>query len=398
MARSKTGTSPSPSSEPFAIRPWTIVGDPGDPRVGLARAALAERGIRPTLVDYRALLAGPGGDALSAVAAGALVRLESPGRARDLHLRLVALGAACSGDALALDEAARAVSDHGLIVAPGLWYRGLAQLMTAIVGRLDPLGVRYTSHPADVTTLFDKRACHARLAGAGLPVPAALPAPGSFEELRASMRASGWSAVFIKLRHGSAASGIVAYRRSPFGERAVTTVERVGDRRASRLYNTRRLRTLSRPAEIAELVDALCRHPVHVERWIPKAGLAGATFDLRVLVVAGEPAHAVVRLARGPITNLHLQGTRADSTLLRERMPATAWEELLDTCRRTGALFPRSLQVALDLAVCPGFRRHRVLEVNAFGDLLKGITYAGRTTYQAEVDAVCAGWGGGEAA
>ncbi len=36
----------------------------------------------------------------------------------------------------------------------------------------------------------------------------------------------------------------------------------------------------------------------------------------------------------------------------------------------------------------PGFRRHYLLEVNAFGDLLPGIVHRGCDTYQAEIDSV----------
>ena len=43
---------------------------------------------------------------------------------------------------------------------------------------------------------------------------------------------------------------------------------------------------------------------------MPKAGLAGHVFDLRVVVIAGRARHAVVRMSRGPMTNLHLLNRR----------------------------------------------------------------------------------------
>jgi hypothetical protein len=44
-----------------------------------------------------------------------------------------------------------------------------------------------------------------------------------------------------------------------------------------------------------------------------------------------------------------------------------------------------SLSAGLDLLLTPGFRRHAVLEINAFGDLLPGIFHDGLDTYGAEV-------------
>jgi len=42
------------------------------------------------------------------------------------------------------------------------------------------------------------------------------------------------------------------------------------------------------------------------------------------------------------------------------------------------------------VAVLPGFARHVVLEANAFGDLLHGVTHRGETTYEAEASALVA--------
>ena len=331
-----TATSPSPNS-------WLIVGDPADLRVRQFAAALPTT---PALVDYRALLDG------APLPEAERVRLESPGRAADLHRRLVALGGGPDR------EEAR-----GEIVHPALWYRGFTRLLNQL-----PRDRSYTSQPEDVIRLFDKRACHARLQENGIPVPRAQQIE-TFEDLRGR--------VFVKLRHGSAASGIVAYRRSRSEDQAFTTVEKVGDR----LFNTRRLRQLRNRAEIATLVNALIAHEVHVEEWIPKAGIDGRTFDLRILVVAGEPAHAVVRLSKTPITNLHLLNERASI----DRLPIRDWEPIHDTCRRVAALFPKTLHLALDVALTPDFKRHYVLEVNAFGDQLHGVTYRGLSTYAWEI-------------
>jgi hypothetical protein len=88
------------------------------------------------------------------------------------------------------------------------------------------------------------------------------------------------------------------------------------------------------------------------------------------------------------MTNLHLKNRRGDLNALRTRMDSSAWEAALDTCRRSAEAFPGCLYVGVDLLIAPGYRRHVVLELNAFGDLLPGITCHGRDTYAVEVAAL----------
>src|SRR5262249_1082148 len=113
---------------------------------------------------------------------------------------------------------------------------------------------------------------------------------------------------------------------------------------------------------------------LHVEAWIPKASVDGRIVDVRVVTVAGEPIFRVLRKSRHPITNLHLGGERADAANLLARMSERAVAALDDTCRAVARALPGALQLGIDVAVATGLARHYVLEVNAFGDLLKGIT------------------------
>jgi hypothetical protein len=176
----------------------------------------------------------------------------------------------------------------------------------------------------------------------------------------------------------------VAYQTDGRRHQATTTVEMVREGGETRLYNSRRLRIYREMSEIAALIDALCRHRVIVEQWLPKAGWAGRTFDLRVVVIGGRACHTVARLSRGPLTNLHLLNERADPAPIRERM-GPAWDAACRSCEQAMVPFPGSLYAGLDLLVTPDFRRHALLEVNAFGDLLPGVLWQGRDTYTAEV-------------
>src|SRR5205823_5971775 len=78
----------------------------------------------------------------------------------------------------------------------------------------------------------------------------------------------------------------------------------------------------------------------------------------------------VVRASRSPMTNLHLGNARGDVAGLRAVAGPRAWTAALDTCVRVAGLFPGSLHVGVDLMFAPGWRRHAVAEVYAFGDLV----------------------------
>lgn len=308
------------------------------------------------------------------------MRLETCGRDPFIQRAILVLGGK------------RVVGDweDARVIHSWAWYRGYVRLLETIEGPLEERGARFTSHPEDIALVFDKRRCHRFLAARGVPQAPSLGNVRSFDQLRERMRSERRGRVFVKLNHGSSASGVVAYETSPRGEQAFTTVEigRSPVDGAVALYNTRRIRLVRDRREIAALVDALCRLDVHVEAWVPKAGLDGRRFDLRVLTIAGEPAHVVVRKSRQPMTNLHLLNDRGSGEGVRARMGEEAWERLLATARRVASAFPRSLHLGLDVAVPPGFRSHVVLEVNAFGDWLKGVLHEGRSPYECELRAL----------
>jgi hypothetical protein len=363
-------------------RQAVIVGAVGHPRVAGYQAARARSGLAPAvLLDYRDLIADPDGAAAS-ISAPAHVRIESPGRDARVLAGLLARGiekSACLGmHHLSHQDIERQVGERGRLLPPRQLYFGMETVLGALTRRAHEIGTpRRIRLVPDVTAIllaFDKSACHHHLVANRVPVPAALPAIGSFDALRAAMQAARMPRVFVKLRHGSAAAGTVALATSKFGMHAVTTVEMVSSAAGVRLYNTRALRRYTSPAEIARLIDALAPHGLQVEAWIPKASVDGWITDLRVLVIAGEPAFRVLRKSRHPITNLHLGGERADADALLSRMTPKAAAALDATCRAVAKAFPGALQIGIDVAVAAGLARHYVLEVNAFGDLLKGIT------------------------
>ncbi|MGW0804856.1 STM4014 family protein [Nonomuraea sp. NPDC002799] len=342
---------------------FAVVGTPGDRRVSLFRDAVVARGLaEPYVIAWRDVLAGREIGAPE----GALLRVDSPGE-----------------DAEA-DALLRGPGDPARAGGGAAWFKAF----TAGLARVAAIpGVRLLGDVGEIGVMFDKRPCHAVLAGAGVPVPPAFEI-GSYAELRAEMELRGWSRVFVKPAHGSSASGVIAFQAAGDRVKAVTSAAWTGDV----LCNSLRVRTYTCGDDVRRIVDFLSGDGLHVERWFPKASAGGRVFDLRVVTVAGVPTHAVARTSRTPMTNLHLGGTRGELEPVRSR--AALWERVMEVCTRAAACFPGSLVTGIDVMIGSDWRSVAVAEVNAFGDLLPGLgdfSGHGRDTYAEQVHAVLAG-------
>lgn len=346
---------------------FTVVGCPGDRRtLGFTTACRAEGLPEPRLITWAGLL-----DGTAELSPRGLLRIDSPGSDPDA------------------DALLRGPGDPARVGGGARWYAAFTSALDRLRSAAGP-GTTWLSDPADIAVMFDKRRCHARLRAAGVPVPAALPEVTSYAELRSAMAGAGWGRVFVKPAHGSSASGVVALQAHGQRVRAVTSaVPGPG----GGYVNSLRVAVYEREAEVADLVDALAPDGLHVERWVPKAGLDERTFDLRVVVIGGTPTHVVARTSQVPMTNLHLGGQRGNLAAVRARLGEARWRQALDVCSRAAACFPASLMVGVDLLVEVGLRQFLVGEVNAFGDLLPGLTglpgspAEGLDTYTAQVRA-----------
>lgn len=372
-----------------------IVGNPESRRIALFQDALASVGLpRATIVPYLDLIAGRV-RLERLIREGSVLRVESPGQDFEVERAILALGADVDDEErssrISRSAAERLDFDKGRIWSPRQWYLGFREVLRLIDRQRAACPPHLTTSPTKaIEVMFDKVACHDHLTLAGIACPRGLGRVRSHDELRRRMTEAGIGRVFVKLAHGSSASGVVAFAADGRRQLAITTVEAVRDAGELRLYNSRVIRRVDDDGEVAELIDALARERVHVERWVPKAGIDGHAFDLRVVVIAGRPEHIVVRMSRGPITNLHLGNRRGDRETVQARMSPVAWRSAMDSCARAAATFPGCLHAGVDLLIAPGFRRHAVLEVNAFGDLLHGVTSRGLDTYSAEISALLA--------
>ncbi|MGW6023879.1 STM4014 family protein [Streptomyces sp. NPDC055099] len=361
--------SPSASEQqPGEALRFAVVGNPENRRVALFTAAAQEAGLpEPRVVPWLDVLRDGG----AAFGEDEVVRLDSPGENADVDLAL------------------RGMDDPTRVEGSARWYEGF----TAAVRSLS--GGRRLDDPGELGVLFDKRLCHDALVRAGVPVP---PSPTSgarvavrgWDDVRALMREHRMPRVFVKLAHGSSASGVLAVETAGSGRVQATTSAELAD---DRLHNSLRLRRYRGEGEVAAIVDRLAPDGLHIERWMPKAALHARVADLRIVVVDGRATHAVVRTSGSPLTNLHLGGARGE---LADVIGAAGpyWAEALEICERAAACFPGTLCVGVDLLPAIGWRRFTVGEVNAFGDLLPRLTglpgsgAEGLDTYAAQIAAV----------
>jgi glutathione synthase/RimK-type ligase-like ATP-grasp enzyme len=379
---------------------FVLIANPDSRRVTLFQQALARLEQSPArVVAYSELLNGRA-HLSDWVRPGDVVRIESPGRDWDVEKQILLAGAEETekeilrgGIEWISRQTLNAMSfERGRILSSRQWYLGWCKTLRDIQRQLADCPPHHLMNGIrDIALMFDKPRCQQILSDHGVNVPVVLGTPSCFDELREWMKQRNCGRVFIKLAHGSSASGVVAYRTNGHRHQATTTVETLRCSNELRLYNSRRIRVLDDLQEIAQLVDALCRHRVHVEEWIPKAGFAGRTFDVRVVVIDGQAQHSVMRLSRSPMTNLHLLNERAGTQELRSRIGENAWQAAMKSCEAAMSGFADSLYGGIDLLFTPDFKRHFVLEVNAFGDLLPATLWNGMDTYETEVRAMMHG-------
>lgn len=347
---------------------WTIIGNPGHRRVTMFQAALAAQGEpEAEVIAWRDLVA-PGAPARLLEDVRGVLRIDSMGEDDDVERALIVRGGG------RVDDVPR---ELGRILAPRRLHAGFVAVLAEIEAAI-PDGVRVPQPPSTIRLLFDKAATSAALSAAGIPVPDVLPGgPVQHpDDLRARMEAAGWPSVFVKLTSGSSASCLAVFAHDTRREHVLTTVEDTGAAR----FNTRKLQRLTARAGIDRTLAFILGEGAIVERAIPKARVDGRWFDLRVLVVDGEAAFVVMRTSPHAITNLHLGGQRGDVAALRAQVTDDVWDAAMASCvgvQRIAGAF----HVGVDCMLEHGLGAHRIIEGNAFGDLLPNLTRDGLDVY-----------------
>lgn len=359
-----------------------LIANPGTPRCEAFCRAAEACGVRPVVVPWAEVIPADGClDHMPGFDEPGVVRLESPGKDPAVTRLLLSAG----------DPHAdwRSVPlPKGILLRPGLQYLGFVRVLQGLRRSFDARPhLRPTACPLAVARMFDKNGTLADLNAAGVPVPDWVRepvVPTGFRPRLEWLHALPWPAAYLKLNSGASATGIVATRKTHDGyDTGVTTLVRQGEY----YFNTRRV---WEPlySEMLDAVGYLAGEGITVQEGIRHAQLDGQNADLRVVCVGGKAVATIFRLSPHPITNLHLGGRRGDWDRCRQAIPTRHWLDALDSATGAAGCFD-SLVAGVDVVFEPGFRRHFVLEVNAFGDFFPGWTDpAGRSLHQIELQAI----------
>ncbi len=354
------------------LSPWAsnprlgLIGNPANRRVRDFQDTVERLGRpRPACVAYEELLRDP--EALTRLDVDVL-RIDSPGEDERVATALIALGGGPPRAPLELGEIGFLKEYH--------------QGFCRVIERIEQRGIPCVNSPRDITIMFDKWACHQRFVEHAVARPPAELAPEDFPSLLDRMRAHGSGRLFLKPLHGSSASGVCALRWTPHHQQLIAPL-RVQSRGGEPvLVNSLDVRTYSTLTDIELILGLLLPQGMIAEQWIPKLALPGGAVDLRVLVIAGEARHWVIRQSRHPMTNLHLGNQRGDAAVLQELIGFHKLDAAFKLAEKAAACFPDSLYAGVDILIDS---RHRPLvgEINAFGDLLPRLTHRGETAYAA---------------
>lgn len=305
-----------------------------------------------------------------------LFKIEPPGDDPAAHRLLLQAGCRL------LDRPPAAAPAHGELLAMDAWFAGFAAALISLAAQLADLPqTRVVNAPAEISLMTDKLACQRHLAAHGVAIPALLGPVESYEHLQSLLHEHDLDRIYLKPRYGSSASGVVAYRRNKAGRQQATTSATLSRTDgATRLLNSKRMARYETQHDIAALVDALAAQELYAEAWLDKPRCSDSHYDLRVVTLAGQPAHRVARIGDQMMTNLHLDNRRGDAAGLLTAADLAALEAASVLAARA---FPASRVTGYDLVVRQG--QAHVLEANAFGDLLPGLLWQGAGTYAAQL-------------
>ena len=167
-------------------------------------------------------------------------------------------------------------------------------------------------------------------------------------------------------------------RPAAAGSQATTTVEMVRAGGELRLYNSRRSAATTDAAR-GRRADRCALPGGGAGRAVGAQGRrsTGSAFDLRVVVIGGAGRARRRPDEPEPDDEPAPAEPPGRPRAVRSRMAAEAWEAAMRACERAAAVFAGLPVRGRRPVIAAGFRRHAVLEVNAFGDLLPGVTSRG---------------------
>jgi glutathione synthase/RimK-type ligase-like ATP-grasp enzyme len=351
---------------PWASKPRLgLIGNPENRRIRDFSDAVVALGLpRPACLAYADLVRDA--EALARFDVD-LVRIDSPGENETVTRALIARGGAKGAEHLFGEISFLREYHHGFC---------------AVLDLVEQRGIPCLNAPRDIAVMFDKWECHQRFIAHDIARPSAERAVSDFTGFYDFMQARGTGRRFLKPLHGSSASGVCALRWTRQHQQLIAPLRIQSFQGRPVLVNSLAVQTYSSLADLELILNLLLPQGMICEEWIPKLTLPGGAVDLRVLVIAGEARHWVIRQSRHPMTNLHLGNQRGDEAVLRDCIGPEKLEAAFRLAERAAACFPDSLYAGVDILLDT---QHRALvgEINAFGDLLPRLQHRGESAYAA---------------
>lgn len=244
--------------------------------------------------------------------------------------------------------------------------------------------VAFLNTPESLLRALDKRCAKRMLCEHGIATTQMLAgSPRSPEELLDMMKTNRVHSVFIKPVFFSGAAGVAAFRLNP-GNGAMklyTSCYLEEDR----LVNTKRLRQTEDRDRIFSYLSRLLCMDVIVEKWYPKAAIHGLSYDLRAVYQFGRIAHIVVRTAKGPVTNLHLNNMAIRFDELAPTVGRAKFYEIEKLCGEAVSLFDGMQTAGIDVMLDKNSLKPRIIEINGQGDLIYQDIYEENKIYGQQV-------------
>ncbi|MFK7002032.1 STM4014 family protein [Flavobacterium oreochromis] len=316
-----------------------------------------------------------------------IIKIDSTGEEEEVRKQLIFLGALTQN--LPIESN---IIDFGRIVYQAEWYRGFTIYLEKLKQSLQPYKVHMMNKVDDILVMFDKVKTQELLEYHKIPTPTSYSAIKSFEELIELMTEKKMFQVFIKPAHSSSASGIIAFRWKNSKMQAIAPIQIIEANSEIILYNSLKVYTYKDETIIKKLITTILSNRALVQQWIPKARYKNKSFDFRVLVINKKARHIVARMSFSPITNLHLGNERGNIEEIKSLIGQPKYQELITLAEKTATCFPDSLYMGIDILVSSGLKNFKVLEVNAFGDLLPNLIDQGETVYQAQIQTAIQKW------
>ena len=362
---------------------FVIIGNPENRRVtAFVEAIIATKEHTYTVVSYLDLLDN-GVNLAQFIRTNSIIRIESSGENSLVRQRLIEY---CGKTTPSVNGAF--LADFGRICYQEEWYQGFCAFLLDVKKQLLRLDVPLMNGIDSILTMFDKVACKEIFFKNNIPTPVSLGQISNYAALRQQMTLQRINSVFIKPAHSSSASGVLAFRANSTRLQAITSMEMSVESGEIVVHNSLKVRTYTNEAEIVALIDWLLKSKNCVEQWIPKATFKGLAFDFRIVVINGKARHTVARISKSPITNLHLGNARGNLLDIIEHIGVTNFEKAKQVAEQAAACFPDCLYMGVDVLISSNLKHIKVLEVNAFGDLLPNLMDEGESVYQAEINAI----------